>query len=255
MIPSNATSILKSLISTKLNPLFSKLNGLFFSKKTPEAKKPVPADSKTAEFTKRHEESTEEVNAIKEELSGLFRRDDGGRGLNAVPEDCQKQIIATTINLGSKNNKKTNKHSCYPPVQTEEQLKLMRTNASILKSKNRYKINPAHKPTQNDLRDTSLKGSRSYKDERSLTINLGTNGIRLNSAQESLLVKNLGTKKRVRRTNSKNFVPLSSIQDVSEPIVPASSLHTKTSNNGDLVESVKPIARQLIPNPQQNPHH
>ena len=245
MIPSNATSILKSLISTKLNTLFSKLSGLFFSRKTPEAKKPVPADSETAEFIKRHEESTKEVNDIGKVLRGSFQRNDGWQGLNAVPEDCQKQIIATTTykNLGSKNNTKIIiNHSCYAPVQTEEQLKLMRTNASILKSKNRYEINPVHKPTQNDLMDTPLKGSRSYRDKKSLTINLGTNGIRLNSAQESLLVENLGTKKPVRRTNSNNFIPLSSIQDVSEPIVPSNSLHTNNSYS----------AQKVRLDPQQN---
>ena len=246
MIPSNATSILKSLISTKLNPLFSKLNGLFFPKKTPEAKKPVPVGSETADFIERHEKSIKELEALAEKLGGFRRKDDlkQEKGLNnSVPEDCQKQIIATTTykNLGSKNNTKIIiNHSCYAPVQTEEQLKLMRTNASILKSKNRYEINPAHKPTQNDLMDTPLKGSRSYRDKKSLTINLGTNGIRLNSAQESLLVENLGTKKPVRSTNSDNFVPLSLIQDVSEPIVPLSSLQkeqesslTKSNENNE----------------------
>ena len=105
MIPSNVTSILKSLISTKLNPLFSKLNGLFFSRKTPEAKKPVPADSKTAEFIERHEKSTEELKVIEVELSELFRRDDGGRGLNAVQTKQTKESSdKSKKSSGGKNN-------------------------------------------------------------------------------------------------------------------------------------------------------
>ena len=138
-------------------------------------------DAKASETYKNEEPQSK----IQIRSFGECREDDleQKQGLNnSVPEDCQKQIIATTTykNLGSKNNTKIIiNHSCYAPVQTEEQLKLMRTNASILKSKNRYEINPAYKPTKKDLTDTHLHGSRSYKDKRGLMINPGNGGTRL----------------------------------------------------------------------------
>lgn len=198
MIPSNATSILKSLISTKLNPLFSKLNGLFFPRKTPEAKKPIPADSETADFIKRHGESIKELEAMAMELKKSFQRNDlkQEQGLNnSVPTNQATESSGESEKSSGGNNK-------YParthlsPVLEERSLDL-----------SPEKITHEHVPTR-------IATSQKLTSGKSLKIDYGgyqPDDPMLIRAQESLGVED-PDKRTKRREVSLKLAPQSSLQ-------------------------------------------
>ncbi len=212
MIPSNATSILKSLISTKLNPLFSKLNGLLFSRKTPEAKKPVPADSKTADFIERYKKSTEEVKAIEESLRKLYQKDDleQKQGLNnPVPTNQAIESSGKSEKSSGGNNNYLTR-APLSPVLEECSLDL-----------SPKEITHEHVPTR-------IATSKKLTSGRSLITDYGgyqPDDPTLIRAQESLGVKD-PDKRTERREVSTNSVPLSSLKmpQVPPERVPLSSL-------------------------------